>query len=60
MKWIDPIVREVRTAREKLWKECNCDLEQLCAKLKKKQISHGLQIVSKTKTVAKRRIEQNK
>ncbi len=49
MKWIDPIVQEVRSAREKLWKECNFDFDQLCARLKEKQLSHGLQIITKTK-----------
>ena len=54
MKWIDPIVQEVRTAREKLWKESNYDLDQLCARLREKQISHGLQIVTKAKLLGKR------
>lgn len=56
MKWIDPIVKEVRTVREKLWKECNYNLNQFCAKLRKKQISHGLEIVTKTKLLGKRHI----
>ncbi len=49
MKWIDPIVQEVRTTREKLWKECNYDLSKLCRKLRKNQTSHSSQVVTKTK-----------
>ncbi len=60
MKWIDPIVQEVRTAREKLWKECNYDLDQFCARLRDKQISHGLQIVTKTELSGKQHITANK
>ena len=46
-KWIDPVVEEVRTVREKLWKEFNYDLDRFCAKLREKQGSHGLQVVTK-------------
>ena len=60
MKWTDPIVQEVRTAREKLWKECNYNLDQFCARLKEKQISHGLQIVTKTKLLGKQHKIPNK
>lgn len=60
MNWIDPIVQEVRTAREKLWKECNYDLDQLFARLREKQKSHGLPIVTKTKLSSKRDIISNK
>ena len=60
MKWTDPIVREVRTAREKLWKECHYDLDQLCARLKEKQTSHGLQVVTKVERSGKRHITPDK
>jgi len=56
MKWVDPIVQEVRAAREKIWKESNYDLDQLCATLREKQISHGLQIFTKTRLLSKRHI----
>ena len=60
MKWIDPIVKEVRTVREKLWKECDYDLDRFCAKLREKQESHDLQIVTKTKLSDKQHIATNK
>jgi hypothetical protein len=55
MKWIDPIVQDVRSAREKLWEEYNFDFDQLYAKLKEKQLSHGLPIVTKTQVKGERK-----
>lgn len=59
MRWIDPIVQEVRTAREKLWKESDYDLDQFCARLREKQISHSLQIVTKANLSGKRHLTSN-
>jgi hypothetical protein len=45
-KWIDPIVEEVRSAREKIWKECNYDLNTLFEFLKEKEKLHNQRIIS--------------
>jgi len=60
MKWIDPIVQEVRSAREKLWKESDYDFDKLCEKLKKIQTFHGLQIVTKANLSHKHHAQANK
>ncbi len=60
MKWIDPIVEEVRTVREKLWKECDYDLDRFCAKLREKQASHGSQVVTKIDLSGKQYVALNK
>jgi len=44
--WIDPIVEEVRTAREELLAECDFDLEKLAAYLRKRQQAGGRQAVA--------------
>ncbi|MBU1781761.1 hypothetical protein KKD87_00095 [bacterium] len=49
-------MHEVRTARENLWRECNYDLDQLCERLREKQISHGLQVVTKAELLGKQHI----
>lgn len=54
MKWIDPIVEEVRKAREEIWKESNYDLDQLCAKLRENQKSHVSRVVTKAELKARR------
>ncbi len=54
MKWVDPIVQEVRTAREKIWKKYNYDLAQLCTELREKQKTHDLRIVTKAKLLSKK------
>ena len=59
MKWIDPIVKEVRETREKLLEEYNYDLNQLCIKLKESQISQGLPIVTKASLQINRQTTTN-
>lgn len=59
MKWIDPIVKEVRETREKLLEEYNYDLNQLCAKLKESQILEGMQVFTKARFQTNRQITVN-
>ena len=54
MAWIDPIVRGVRMTREKLWKECNYDLNKFCERLKKNQTVHGSQVITKRELATKK------
>ncbi len=49
MKWIDPIVEDVRTARENLWEACGYDLDRLCEMLREGQASHSSMVVTKAK-----------
>lgn len=56
MKWIDPIVKEVRETREKLLEENNYDLNELCKKLKETQVLQGMQIVTKAGLQTNRQI----
>ena len=54
MKWIDPIVEEVRKAREEIWKESNYDLDQLCAKLRENRKAHAARVVTKAELPSKK------
>ena len=56
MKWIDPIVEEVRKAREEIWKESNYDLDQLCIKLRERQKAHASRVVTKSELSTKKHI----
>nr|QNO41312.1 hypothetical protein LBIJHIGM_00002 [Methanosarcinales archaeon ANME-2c ERB4] len=47
MKWIDPIVEDVRTVRENLWEACGYDLDRLCEMLREGQASHSSRVVTK-------------
>jgi len=40
MEWKDPIVEEVRQARERLWDSCGRDPKKLLAYIKRKQLEH--------------------
>ena len=55
MIWIDPIVSEVREAREKIWEECNFDFDVLCKMLKNKQKPKRKREVAKTDKSRKER-----
>lgn len=44
--WTDPIVEDVRSAREKLLAECDFDLEKLAAYLRERQRAGGRQAVT--------------
>lgn len=43
--WVDPIVAEVRAAREALLAEANFDLHTLCEHLRARQEAAGRQVV---------------
>jgi hypothetical protein len=44
--WTDPIVEEVRSAREKLLAECDFDQEKLAAYLRERERAGGRQAVT--------------
>ena len=46
--WDDPIVREVRRAREVLFAECDFDLEKFAQRLRQEQSDSGRRIVTRT------------
>ena len=48
MKWIDPIVEDVRTARENLWEACGYDLDRLCEMLREGQVLHSSMVITKS------------
>jgi hypothetical protein len=60
MQWIDPIVKEVRLAREKIWKECNYDINQLYELLKEKEKDHGRRVVHERELLRKKHIASTK
>lgn len=60
MKWIDPIVKEVRETRRKLLEEYNYDLNELCKKFKEAQMLQGSQVVTKANLQANRQTSTNK
>ena len=43
--WVDPIVAEVRTAREALLADAGYDLHVLCERLREKQAAAGRKVV---------------
>ncbi len=43
--WVDPLVAEVRTARETLLADAGYDLHVLCERLREKQVTAGRKIV---------------
>ena len=47
LPWDDPIVSEVRRARETLLAEADCDLEKLSQRLRKEQLTSGRQVVTR-------------
>ena len=47
MKWIDPIVEDVRAVRENLWEACGYDLDRLCEMMREGQASHSSMVVTK-------------
>lgn len=47
LPWDDPIVSEVRRARETLLAEADYDLEKLSQRLRKEQLASGRQVVTR-------------
>lgn len=47
--WTDPIVEEVRAAREELFAACEYDLDKLVARLREGEHQHGRTTVSYSK-----------
>ncbi len=45
--WIDPIVEEVRKARDELAREAGYDLRRLAARLQESQKRHGDKLVKR-------------
>jgi hypothetical protein len=50
--WRDPIVEEVRKAREELFKQANYDLHALFESLRKSQKERNVKVVSKKEKTA--------
>lgn len=46
MCWTDPIVKEVREAREKIWKQSGYDFDKLCRRLRRSQKLRGLCVLT--------------
>ena len=44
--WKDPIIEEVRAAREQLFADCGYDLEKLVKRLRKQQETSGREVVT--------------
>ncbi len=55
--WTDPIVEEVRAAREALFREAGFDLKRLNERLMESQKRHGNRLVDK-ESLEKRSIEE--
>lgn len=51
--WTDPIVEEVRAAREALLREADYDLRQLHARIMESQKRHGERLVGKREVTRK-------
>jgi len=49
--WKDPIVEEVRAAREELFAACEYDLNKFVARLREGELQHGRATVSYPKRV---------
>ena len=54
-RWEDPIVAEVRNAREKLFAAAGYDLEELCRRLNEQQQREGRGTVTRPPRMPKRR-----
>jgi hypothetical protein len=46
--WTDPIVAEVRKAREALFAEANYDIHEFCRRLSERQVTSGHPIVKRS------------
>jgi hypothetical protein len=46
--WEDPIVKEVRSAREHILALAQGDIEKLCKRLRRRQKSRGKKVVSRS------------
>lgn len=49
--WKDPIVEEIRAAREELFAACGYDLDKLVARLREDELQHSRASVSYSKRV---------
>lgn len=47
MKWIDPIVDDVRASRENIWEACGYNFDRVCEMLRESQASHSSMVVTK-------------
>jgi hypothetical protein len=45
--WKDPIVEEIHTVRERIARECDYDMKQIIARLRKHEKEHADRIVHK-------------
>ncbi len=45
-RWVDPIVAEVRNAREELFAGAGYDLDEFCKQLRERQQEEGRRVVS--------------
>jgi hypothetical protein len=46
--WDDPIVKEVRRAREALFAAAGYDLDELCRRLREEQMRSGREVVTRS------------
>ena len=53
-RWEDPIVADVRKAREKLFAAAGCDLEEFCRRLNEQQEREGHGTVARLPRIPKR------
>ena len=53
-RWEDPIVADVRKAREKLFAAAGCDLEEYCRRLNERQEREGRRTVAGSLRTPKR------
>jgi hypothetical protein len=56
----DPIVDEVRKAREEYARQFNYDLDAICRDLRKKQELSGAKVISLPKRPVQRQLNENK
>jgi hypothetical protein len=49
--WNDPIVAEVREAREALFAEANYDIYEFCRRLSDRQVASGHSVVNRSGTL---------
>ena len=43
--WNDPIVEEIHSVRERIWKDCGYDFEQLVERLNSREAKHKERLV---------------
>ncbi|MCD6207955.1 MAG: hypothetical protein J7J06_08220 [Methanosarcinales archaeon] len=55
MKWIDPIVEDVRTTRENIRKACGYNLDRVCEMLRESQRAHSSMVVPRAELSGRHR-----